>query len=337
MLGKSLKTFESVFLIAETASSHEGEVELACAMADAVKGTGAHAIKYQFQNPDGLLVPSHHKYSSFKELQFQPQEWERIISHCRRIDLPVMVEVFDEKSCELALELGIDALKLPTSDLSNPHMLQKVLAGGKSVILAVGGATEEEIDAVVSACGGFDPGNLILMHGFQSFPTKIEDTNFRLLTHLRERYDHPVGFADHVDAESELAMILPLSAIGYGASVIEKHITMDRSKKGRDHYSALNPDEMKRLADNIRLMESAYGTLPFGTSAAEVKYRELMKKKIVAARDVKAGETITLNDLSFRRSDESGLLPKDHEKVLGLANRDIPIFQVIQEDDVEIG
>ncbi|MBF0380231.1 MAG: N-acetylneuraminate synthase family protein [Magnetococcales bacterium] len=334
MLQRPLIPYESIFLIAETASSHEGDVDLAQKLADAVKESGAHAIKYQLQNPDNLLVPTHHKYASFKELQFNDREWRGIIGHAKALQLPVIAEVFDEESCNLALDLDIDVLKLPTSDLSNPHMIDKIVASSKTTILAVGGATTNEIAKAVSACTEQGHDKLILMHGFQSFPTKIEDTNLSLLSYLKQNYDFPIGFADHVDAESDMALVLPLVAVGFGATVIEKHFTLDRSLKGRDHYSALNPDEFKKLVAQTALIEKAYGKTPFGTSKAEVKYRELMKKKIVANTVIKAGETISLNSLSFRRSDENGLLPGNYPDILGRAIRDIEPFETITKKDV---
>jgi N,N'-diacetyllegionaminate synthase len=334
MFHKRECAYESIFLIAETASSHEGDVVLARKLADVVKETGAHAIKYQLQNPDNLLVPTHHKYPSFQELQFTAKQWQEIIGHANDLQLPIIAEVFDEDSCDLALELEIDVLKLPTSDLSNPHMIEKIVASGKTTILAVGSATNEEIATAVAACTDRGHDKLILMHGFQSFPTKIEDTNFRLLRHLIDNYDYPVGFADHVDAESDMALTLPMVAVGFGASVIEKHITIDRSLKGRDHYSALNPEEFKALVKNVSLIEKAYGNTPFGTSAAEIKYRELMKKKIVAKHAIMAGETISLDNLSFRRSDENGLLPGSYPKVLGKAKHNIVPYQTIEQKDI---
>ncbi len=334
--GALIKPFESIFVIAETASSHEGDVELAKRIADAVSMTEADAIKYQILNTDNLIVPNHHKYPSFKQLQFSDEQWYEIIEYSRRIGLFVVSEVFDERSFKLAEKLDISAYKIPTSDLTNPFLLKYVAATMKPLILSVGAATETEISYAIQNIEKIGNKNIILMHGFQGFPTRIDDTNFRLLNVLKERYPYHLGFADHIDAESELALSLPLVAIGYGVSVIEKHITLDRSKKGRDYYSALNPDEFARLVGMVRQIEKAYGINEIvpGESKAEVTYRRLMKKKIVASRDIPKGHLITLEDLSFKRTEEEGLPPDRYKRVLKKTKHFIPANKAIRLEDL---
>lgn len=331
---KKIQPYTSIFVIADTASSHEGQVQLAQKMADAVKQTKADAVNYQMFNADNLLVPNHHKYSSFKELQFSESEWHDIIGYARSIGLFVIAEIFDEKSFELAQKLDISVYKIPTSDLTNPCLLQDASNTEKLVILSVGAATESEIDYAVKAVTSNGNEKIILMHGFQGFPTTVEDTNFSQLIYLKEKFHYQIGFADHVDASSPHALLFPLIAIGYGAGVIEKHITMDRSQRGRDYYSALNPDEFTHMISLVRELESAYGATRFGRSKAEKKYRQLMKKMVVAGCDITEGYHITVEDILFRRSDEEGIIPSNYEKVLGCAKRFIPKFSVIREEDV---
>lgn len=334
--GKDICPFQFIFLIAETASSHEGQVELAKKLADGALLATTDAIKYQFLNADDLLVPSHHKYGSFKELQFSANEWKEIVGYARSLGLFVIAEIFDEKSLDLAVELDIGMIKIPTSDLANPKMLKKASSPGRALILSTGAATEEEICFAVACCEEGGCRDLILMHGYQSFPTRLEDTKFELIEILRRNYpSYLVGFADHIDAELDLALSYPLSAIGYGASVIEKHITLDRSLKGRDYYSALEPEEFKKMAGWIRDVEKGYGNGGPGKSSAEKKYRQLMKKMIVTNVDIAPGELITLDKISFRRTDEEGgLSPMNYEKILKKAVRFIPAYGVIKENDV---
>ena len=322
-------------MIAETASSHEGRVDIAKKMADAAAAAGADAIKFQMLDADSLLVPGHHKYKSFKEIQFSEREWRDIIAYARSTGLCIIAEIFDDKSFVLAEQLNIDIYKVPTSDLTNPFLLSGMAASGKFVILSVGSATEAEIEFAVKAFESKGNKNLALMHGFQNFPTKIEDTKFRLLDFLKRRYPYYIGFADHVDAESELALVLPAAAIGYGASIIEKHITLDRSLKKRDYYSALDPREFSRMVGLIRGVEKAYGSPGSGHSPAEAAYRKLMKKKIVAGRNIAKGQMIRMEDIMFRRTDEDGLIPGEYQKILRQAKKIMPEYSVIREEDVD--
>jgi len=329
-----LKPFRSIFVIAEIASAHNGEISLAKEMADAVRMSGADAAKYQMFRADELLVPGHSKYHKLEEIEFSQDEWAEIIRYARSLGLFVIAEIFDEGSFELALELGIEALKIPTSDLTNPDILSRVAATMKPLILSVGAATEKEIDFAVRKCEEVENRNLILMHGFQSFPTRVEDSNFRLLEFLKSKYSYDLGFADHIDAELRLARFLPLVAIGYGASVIEKHITLARSLKGRDYYSALNPDEFSEMVSLVRDIEKGYGSHEIGASPAEIEYRRLMKKTIVALHDIPKGYYITADDICFRRAGEEGLVPHEYGKLMKRARRSIKKHAVIREIDV---
>lgn len=333
--GKEIKPYESVFVIAETASSHEGNMDIAKRLADAVSAAGADAIKYQMFSADSLLVPSHHKYGSFSQIQFSEDAWREIVAYARSRGLFVIAEVFDSSSLELAVSLNISVIKVPTSDLVNPFLLRQASAAAGTLILSVGAATEEEIAYAVQEVSASGKQDIIVMHGFQSFPTKIEDTNFRLLNFLKQKYPYPVGFADHIDADSELALYYPLIGIGFGASVIEKHITLNRSLKGRDYYSALNPGEFAYLVGLVRIVEKSYGKRDFGSTGAEIAYRNLMKKRIIALRDIAEGERIALADIGFRRTDEpAGLMPCEYEKALGRAARAIPANAQITGEDV---
>jgi N,N'-diacetyllegionaminate synthase len=329
-----LRSFRSIFVIAEIASAHNGEVGMAKKMADAVRMTGADAVKYQMFRADELLVPAHSKYRKLKEIEFPQDDWAEIVHYARALGLLVIAEIFDEGSFKLALELGIDVFKIPSSDLTNPNILSSVAEAMQPVILSVGAATAGEIDFAVKTCEGSGNRNLILMHGFQSFPTRMEDTNFRLLELLKCRYQYNIGFADHIDAESDLARFLPLVAIGYGASVIEKHITLDRSLKGRDYYSALNPDEFSEMVSSVREIEKGYGSHEIGASPAEIEYRRLMKKTVVASHDISKGCCIGADDICFRRAGEEGLAPNECSKLMKRARRSIRKYAVIRETDV---
>ena len=237
--------------------------------------------------------------------------------------------MFDEASFRLAERLPFAAYKVHSTDLANPRMLDAVGGSGKAVFVSTGGTTFAEVEAALTRLRAAGARNLVLLHGFQSFPTRIDDSNLRQIGALRARFGLPVGYADHVDGGSPMAFHLPLMALAAGARVIEKHVTPDRSHKGRDYYSALNPDELATLAALIKEADSALGRGDDALSKAELDYRALMKKAAVAARPVAAGTRLAPEHLAFKRAPRPGLSPVD---ALACCGRTVAV--ALNENDV---
>lgn len=308
------------FIIVEIASAHGGEIEVCKNLVENASKTGADAIKFQKFTCDELAVPKYRGYKDLKKIEMNEGEWREIIRHAKTFDWEILSDVFDEGSCNLMDELEITAFKIHSTDLSNPYLISHVAKKQKPVLLGVGGSTLEEIKNAIKIIKSSGNENITLIHGFQSYPTRVPDTNLRVIQTLTNTFGLNVGYHDHVDAESELALILPCVAVTFGASVIEKHITLDRSSKGYDYHSALNPDEFERMVKNIRGVEKSFGK-SFGSdthefSAAEQQYREAVRKSIVARADIPLGTKIDLNMLAFKRS-EPGLPPSEAEKIIG--------------------
>lgn len=307
------------YIIAEIASTHEGEYDFAIKLFHLAAATGADAVKFQMFDRDTLLSRFHHKFDAFGVIQIDPGHWREILTEAGGASVDVHVEVFDETSLELAEASGaVNGYKIPTSDIGNLDHLKRVAETGKQVYLAVGGAAmfeiETALEVLVCACA-YPP---ILMLGFQSFPTKIEDLNFARITALHQRFGLPVGYADHSDAsETELARIFPAMAMGAGACVIEKHITDERSRQGRDYYSSLNPDEFSGFVRLIHQISPALGAAEAELTEAEMTYRRLMKRQAVAVQEMSAGEPLDITLVAFKRTGIDGLSPRDIEKFVG--------------------
>ncbi len=304
-----------VCIVAEIASAHQGNPETCKELVREVARAGADAVKFQKFSAEELVV-SGPKQEHFKKIELADSEWREIISIARKSGLEVMADVFDEKSCDLMDELGVSAFKIHSTDLSNPYMLAHVAGKKKPVLLGVGGGKPEEIKEAIEIVKKNGCKDIMLVHGFQAYPTKLEDTNFGLISALKERFGLNVGYHDHVDAESDLALFMPCVSVAYGASLVEKHVILSRKEKGLDYQSALTPEEFKRLIKNIREFERAIGHGKFEFSDAEKKYREEVRKNIVARRDIPAGTVITLEMLAFKRS-KPGLSPLEAPKVVG--------------------
>ena len=230
---------------------------------------------------------------------------------------------------------GIDFIKIHPTDMLNPFMLKHVAKEDVPIILSAGGCTFDEVESALNIVKDNGGEVVCIVYGFQNFPTKLEDTNMLVLKSLKERFGLPVGFHDHIDAEDELALYLPLVAVGLGATLIEKHITDDRSKKGFDYHSSLEPHEFKRMVEILRRVEKSMGDGKLCLSDAEKNYRERMMKKIVASRTIPKGKVIEMEDITFKRA-KGGIYPNEFQKIVGRKSRvEIKEDEVITPEKVE--
>jgi N,N'-diacetyllegionaminate synthase len=308
----------SIYIIAEIASAHEGDPEFAHRLLAAAAQTGADAVKFQIFCRDELMSKRHPKFESFGEIEIPPDAWKELLSSAHNMEIGVVAEVFDERSLDLAVASNcVDSYKIPTSDINNRELIQSVCRTGKRLCIGVGGATEDEIDRAVELLRA-DSADFVLMHGFQSYPTLLGDTNLARIRALWNRYGMDVGYADHVDAEdSEMSNLVPLLAISAGAVVIEKHITDDRSRKGRDYFSALTPDEFTRFVEHIRCIECVMGTPAPELSPAELRYREDMKRYAVAAKNIDEGDVLNEASVAYKRIGDAGMTQTELKTIIG--------------------
>ena len=304
-----------VFIIAEIASAHEGSLKNAKELLKAAIDSGADAVKFQVFKADELLTKNHPRYESFKKIEFNENEWGRIFQYGNKLKATLLADVFDKESADL-VERYVSAYKIHSTNVSDPCLLLHVAKKRKPMLLSTAGCTIDEIRTAVKIIKPINK-SIILMHGYQGFPTKLEDINLSFLKTLKKLFKLPVGLSDHVDAESDMSVTLPLVALAFDASVIEKHITLDRNLKGRDYCSALNPDEFRTLVDKIRELETALGTGLPRLSKEELNYREKMKKYIVAKVDIPKGTKITEDMLIFKRTVKPGIPPIKIGKIVG--------------------
>jgi sialic acid synthase SpsE len=204
------------------------------------------------------------------------------------------------------------------------------------VLFATGGVPEEAVAEALDLVGACPVG---LLHGFQTFPTPIEEIRFRDLTALKERFRLPVGFLDHTDGGSAFALVAPAQAVAYGADLVEKHFTLDRSEKGFDYQSSLSPEDFYRMVELLRQAERARGDGAPPESDGARRYHRLMARSIVAGGLIPRGEVLTAEMLAFKRTDvrfEPGFPPREAHRVIGRrATRPIQADETIREDMLE--
>ncbi|MFC2020404.1 N-acetylneuraminate synthase family protein [Chloroflexota bacterium] len=326
---------EPSFVIAEVAASHEGSFEQAKRLIEVSKEAGADAIKFQVFKADELLVSSHPKYQVFQELEFSPEQWSELLNFSGKLGISFLADVFDLPSLEMMDRPEVKGYKLHLTNIANPQMLSGIGKTGKPVFLATGGAKPEEIRTAIEALESDGNTGIILMHGYQAYPTRLEEVNLRMILKLKELFSLPVGFLDHVDGGTEMAIIVPNVALAFGACAIEKHITLDRSLKGQDYFSALDPPQFQLFVKYIRETEKTFGSTSFSFSPEEVKYRQEVMKNIVAAIPILKGTRLTPAMLTFKRA-TLGLSPMDAPDILGRAARfDIDKDEVITMEKLE--
>ncbi len=237
---------EPVFVLAEVASAHQGEPEQVSKLALAAKEAGADGVKFQLFRSEELLAPTDPKMEVFRQIELPIAEWEKRLDEAGALGVPVLADVFDRTSLELGERRGVDAYKVHSTDMENPEFIREVAATGKPLLLSTGGCGLGDVEAALEIARTEGNEQVILLHGVQNFPTRVEDSHLRFIATLKATFGHPVGFLDHVDGGSPMARTLPALAVAFGADLIEKHMTLDRGLKGFDYESSFEPSDFRR-------------------------------------------------------------------------------------------
>ena len=324
------------FVLAEVASAHGGSIDAALKMLEAAFKMGADGIKFQLFRSEQLVVRRHPGRKDFDTIELATKEWRKLLKAARASGLTLLVEAFDRASLELAAEEGADAFKVHSTDMENPEFIRTVAETGKPVLFATGGVTEEAVREALEIVGSAP---VILLHGFQTFPTPVEEIRFRDLATWKERYRVPVGFLDHTDGGSAFALVAPALAVAWGANLVEKHFTLDRSEKGYDYHSSINPEDFYRMVELLRQAERAAGDAQAAASEGARRYHRTMARSIVAGALIKRGDVLTREMLAYKRTDvrfEPGFAPREADRVIGRrATRPIQADETIREDMLE--
>jgi sialic acid synthase SpsE len=324
------------YIIAEMACAHNGDFESVKKLIDESHAAGANATQLQIFDIEEVVTPTNDLKPVLEKVAFSKAEWTELFNYGRKKGIDVMICTYDLPSVKLAIELGADAIKLNSADLSNPEVVEAVASSGIPFTLGTGASTLEEIATGLELAAEKGASEVVLMHGVQNFPTRVEDLHISRIQLLQDTFDIPVGYHDHVEGEDPFGKVVDLIAIGMGANVIEKHITLNRKEKGLDYQAALEPHEFKSFVDLVKLGYTAYGSkTPRPFSESELKYRKFQKKSIVAAEDIKQGEIINREKVLFSRNNTPGMAPVYFNDIDGkAANKDIKAFDNIQLTDL---
>jgi sialic acid synthase SpsE len=314
------------------ASAHQGEAIQALALAKTAQEAGADGVKFQLFRAAELIAPNDPRRPIFDQIELSPDDWEHVLTEAVGIGIAVLAEVFDRPSLELAERHGVAAYKIHSTDLENPEFIRAVAATGRPLLLSTGGLGLGAVEAAVSVARTEGNRELMLLHGVQNFPTRVEDSELGFIATLKRAFGLPVGFLDHVDGGSTMALLLPALAVAFGASLVEKHVTLDRSAKGFDYESALEKGSFRSMVELIRDAEKAIGSGKLPSGAGAERYHRLMRRAVLSRVPLRRGEPVTRDQLAFLRS-ETGLAPYEAARVVGRKPRqDIPANEPLSED-----
>jgi sialic acid synthase SpsE/RimJ/RimL family protein N-acetyltransferase len=330
------------FVIAEAGSNHDGSLAQALALIDAAADAAADAVKFQVFRADRLYpksagVSEYLKldrpiYDIVAELEL-PNEWlPELVARCRERGILFLASVFDEESVDL-VDPFVEAFKVASYEMTQIPLLRHVAAKGKPVIVSTGTANLDEVRASVEAFRATGNEELVLLQCTAAYPAPIASLNVRAIPTLKAAFDLPVGLSDH----SRDPVVAPVAAVAVGANMLEKHFTLSNELPGPDHRFAVEPDELRILVEQVRAAEAALGSGEKVVDPVEHELRSFARRSIFAARDIRAGERFTRENLAILRNGslEAGLAPVRLDDLLGRrAARDIAAETAVREDDV---
>jgi N,N'-diacetyllegionaminate synthase len=324
---------QAVFVIAEAGVNHNGRLELALQLADAARAAGADAVKFQTFRAEDVVTPTAatadyqrtntgatSQFEMIKALELDEAQHQLVAAHCAQIGIEFFSTPFSEEAVAQLVRLGVRRIKLPSGEITNKPLIERVADTGLPLLVSTGMSTLEEVHMAVGwiaarwqALGrpAPGPGHLALLHCTSAYPAPAESLNLRAIATLAQATGLPVGYSDH-----SLGMEAALAAVALGAVVIEKHLTLDKSLPGPDHRASADPTEFAAMVQGIRNVQSMLGDGIKQPQPIEQNTRDVARRSIVVLRDLPQGHFLTEADLALRRPG-TGLAPDQWSRVLG--------------------
>ncbi|WP_109098915.1 N-acetylneuraminate synthase [Aquimarina sp. AU58] len=331
---------DKVVIIAEAGVNHNGDIKLAKKLIDAAAAAGVDYVKFQTFNSKKLVSKNAQKATYQKEntgnasesqlamlqkLELSKDMHLELIQYCNSKNIKFLSTGFDLESIDFLNELNIDLFKVPSGEITNLPYLRKIGSLGKPIIISTGMADLKEIEEAVHVVveAGASMSSITILHCNTEYPTPMHDVNLRAMNTIKETFNVPIGYSDHT-----LGIEIPIAAVALGATVIEKHFTLDKTMEGPDHKASLEPEELKAMVTAIRNIENALGHGRKEPSNSEKKNKEIARKSIVAKKSIQLGDIFTDDNITVKRPG-SGISPMKWDSVIGTkALRDY------QEDDL---
>ena len=315
-----------VLIIAEAGVNHNGSLELACKMADKAKEAGADIVKFQTGVPEKVISrfapkaeyqkkttgENENQLEMVRKLMLKFEDFVSLESYCEKKDIKFLSTPFDLTSIDFLNRLQCDIWKIPSGEITNLPYLVRIARTNKPVILSTGMSTLTEIQEAIQTLRTYGCSSKIsLLHCTTEYPAPFADVNLRAMQTMCDMFGLEVGYSDHTPG-----IEVPIAAVAMGATIIEKHFTLDRNMEGPDHKASLEPDELAAMVRAIRNVEKAMGSEIKEPSNSEKKNIAIARKSIVAAKFIRKGEILTEDNLTTKRPG-SGISPMKWLEVIG--------------------
>jgi len=340
---------ESVLVIAEAGVNHNGSLDLAIQLVDSAADAGANAVKFQTFRADALAtdrapkaeyqqrttLSSETQHGMLQRLELSEDAHKHLIEHCAKVGIEFMSTPFDLGSVSLLLRLGVRRIKIGSGDLTNAPLLLSVAHSNLPVILSTGMATLQDVESSLGVLafgmlGGENPSRMAfarawasadgrnvvrsrvtLLHCTTEYPAPVDEVNLRAMSRMRDTLGLEVGYSDHTDG-----IAVAIAAVALGATVIEKHLTLDRNLPGPDHAASLEPPQFAALVGGVRDARRALGSSEKAITPSEARNIVVARKSLVALRPIDEGELFTPENLGAKRPGD-GISPIEYWEWLG--------------------
>lgn len=318
---------KKVFIIAEAGVNHNGSSDIAKELIDAAVKAGADAVKFQTFKAANLVSKTAQKadyqkrttdveesqFEMIQKLELDVDAHKKLISYCKHKNILFLSTPFDHESIELLHKLGLEVFKIPSGEITNLPYLRHIGSLNKRVILSTGMANLGEIEAAINVIiqAGSNRKNITILHANTEYPTPMKDVNLKAMVTIGNAFNTNYGYSDHT-----LGIEVPIAAVALGASIIEKHFTLDKNMPGPDHRASLEPHELISMIQAIRNIEQALGSTVKKPSPSEAKNKSIARKSLVAKTSIKEGEFFTEENLTVKRPG-TGISPMRWDEVIG--------------------
>ena len=326
-------TTNGVFVIAEAGVNHNGSLDLALQLVEAAYAAGADAVKFQTFRAEDVVTPQAatadyqrtntgetSQFDMIRKLELDEAAHAQVARHCRERGIEFFSTPFSEDTVAMLVRLGVRRIKLPSGEITNKRLVECAADTGLPLLMSSGMATLEEVHRAVRwiaarwQAAGFPPpgpGRLAVLHCTSAYPAPPESLNLRAILTIARETGLPAGYSDH-----SIGVEAALAAVALGATVIEKHLTLDKSMPGPDHRASANPQEFAAFVKSIRVVEAMLGDGVKRPHPIEQNTRDVARRSIVVLRELPRGYCLRADDLGLRRPG-TGIAPDEWDKVVG--------------------
>lgn len=328
-----------VYIIAEAGVNHNGSLDIAKKLVDEAKKSGADCIKFQTFIAENIISKNakQAKYQTknigkeqsqlemIKKLELSFEDFKQLNNYCIEKNIDFLSTAFDLESIDFLESLGMNTWKIPSGEITNLPYLIKIAKLKKKVILSTGMSTMQEIEDAVNIFKEYGTTDITILHCTTQYPTLFEDVNLNAMLSIKEKFGYDVGYSDHTKG-----IEVPIAAVALGATVIEKHFTLDNNMIGPDHKASLQPDELKKMVESIRNIELSLGDGRKVVANSEKENISIARKSIVAKKSIRKGQLLSEENITVKRPGD-GISPMKWFDILGtVAIRDFEEDELIQ-------